>query len=284
MSEPVLGGIRDRVTVIRPRRGWASLGLDELWEHRELLRVFVWRDIAVRYKQTLLGAAWAVLQPFMSMVVFTIFFGRLAGLERQTGGVPYSLFTFAALVPWSFFVHVLAQASTSVLDNRGILTKVYFPRLILPLSPLLSGLLDFAISMVFLFGLMAWYGVVPGPSIVFLPVFLVMEIVSALAVGLWLAGLNALYRDFRYVIPFLLNLWMFATPVVYSSSIVPDHWKTIYGLNLMAGVIQGFRWSLLGVGEPPGAMIWASFAMMLLLAVGGLEFFRRVERRFVDVL
>ncbi|MBI2901299.1 MAG: ABC transporter permease [Planctomycetes bacterium] len=270
------------VTVIRPRKGWAGLGLGELWEFRELLWVLAAREVKVRYKQTFLGATWAVIQPITVMIIFTIFFGKLAGLPSD--GLPYPVFAFAALLPWGYFSHAMAGASGSVIEHRGIISKVYFPRLILPLAPLLSALVDFGISFLVLAGLMVYYGIVPSAAAALLPLFVLLAMLSALALGLWLAALNAHYRDFRYVVPFLLNVAFFASPIAYPSSMIRHPvWKALYGLNPMAGVIEGFRWALLR-GAPPGPMLWVSTAMMLALLVSGLAFYRRMERTFVDVV
>ena len=273
------------VTIIEPRKGWISLDLKELWEYRELLTVLAGREIRVRYKQTFLGAAWAVIKPFTTMVIFTIFFGKLAGLDQKTGGIPYPIFTFAALVPWYYFAHSWAGAAGSVVEHKGIITKVYFPRLILPAAPLLSGLVDFSISMVVLFGLMLWYGIVPTPAVLALPGFILLAMLTAFAFGLWIAALNAHYRDFRYIVPFLLQLGFFASPIAYPSGLIEDEGlRALYGLNPMAGVVEGFRWALLGQGQAPGLQLWISAGVVLLLLWGGLVFFRRFERTFVDVV
>lgn len=274
-----------RITVIEPRQGWFSLGIRELWTYRELVGVLAARDVKVRYKQTVLGAAWAVLQPVATMVIFTIFFGRLAGLDQRIGGLPYPVFAFSALVPWHYFVHALGGASNSIIENRGIITKVYFPRLILPIAPLFAGLPDFALSLSALGILMAWYGIVPTAGLLLLPAFVLIAMLTALAVGLWLAALNAHYRDFRYIIPFLLNVWFFASPIAYPSGLIKDpKLHTLYGVNPMSGVIEGFRWALLGKGVPPGSMLLVSTIIVLILLAGGLAFFHKAERNFVDVV
>lgn len=269
------------VVVLRPRRGWAGLGLSDLWEFRELLWVLAGRDVKVRYKQTVLGAAWAVIQPIAVMVIFSIFFGRLAGIPSD--GVPYPIFAFAALVPWTYFAHALSGASVSVVEHRGIITKVYFPRVLLPAAPLLSGLVDFVLALGVLVVMMAAYGIVPTAAIVALPALILLAMMTALALGLWLSALNAHYRDFRYVIPFLLQLGFFLSPIAYPSSLVPGKWRLVYALNPMTGVIEGFRWALLGT-PAPGPMLWVSAGAVFVLFVTGLAFFRRMERTFVDVI
>lgn len=273
-------GVGESVKVIQPRRGWAGIGFAELWQFRELLGVLTAKSIRVRYRQTILGVGWAVIQPFMVMVVFSVFFGRLA--KMPSDGLPYPLFAYAALVPWWYFANALTASANSLVDNRDLITKVYFPRLLLPLAPALSGLVDFAIAMTILFGLMAWYGVVPTAAIAALPLLVALAMVTAVAVGLWVAGLVAWYRDFRYVVGFMVQFWMFATPVAYPSSLVPEAWRAWYGLNPMAGVVEGFRWALLGKDQPPGPIIYVSAAVALVLLVTGVEFFRRMERTVVD--
>jgi lipopolysaccharide transport system permease protein len=276
------GGSAFRTIVIRPSSGWVPLQLRELWDYRELLYFFIWRDIKVRYKQTVLGAAWAIIQPFFTMVVFSVFFGRLGRLPSE--GVPYPVFTYCALVPWTYFATALTQASNSLVDHARLITKVYFPRLLVPTAAVIAGLLDLAISFVVLVGLLLYYGVVPGPALVFLPLFAVLAAITAIAVGLWLSALNVQYRDVRYTIPFLVQFWLFVTPVAYSSTLVPERWRTLYALNPMTGVVEGFRWALLGRRDAPGPMLAASAASVVLLLVGGLFYFRRMERRFADVV
>ncbi len=254
----------------------------ELWDYRELFYFLTWRDIKVRYKQTAFGAAWAVLQPFATMVVFSLFFGSLAGIS--SGGTPYPVFAFAALVPWTFFATAVALAGNSLVEQERILAKVYFPRLIVPTAAVLACLVDFAIAFVVLVAMMLAYGIVPSAAILTLPLFVVLAAAAALAVGLWLSALNVLYRDVRYVIPFLLQLWLFVSPVAYPSSLVPEPWDAVYGLNPMAGVIDGFRWALLGQPEPPGVMLAVSVVMTAALLAGGLLYFRRMERSFADVV
>jgi lipopolysaccharide transport system permease protein len=271
-----------RVTVIAPVLGWTPLRLAELLEYRELLYFFVWRDLKVRYKQTALGAAWAVLQPFLTMVVFSVFFGRLAGVPSD--GLPYPLFAYCALVPWTYFSSALTHSANSLVDQSRLITKVYFPRLLIPAAPVFGGLVDLAIAFVVLVGLLLYYGVTPTAAILTLPAFVGLATLTALAVGLWLSALNVRNRDVRYTIPFLIQFWLFITPVAYSSTLVPERWRALYGLNPMAGVVEGFRWALLGKASPPGPMLATSIAAVLLLLVGGLVYFRRMEKSFADVV
>lgn len=270
------------VTILRPRGALVRGAIAELWEFRGLVWAFASRDIRVRYRQTLLGAVWAVIQPLTAMVVFTLFFGKLAKLPSD--GLPYPLFAFAALVPWGYFSQALTSASGSIVSHGAMIGKIYFPRLVLPVVPLLSGLVDFGVALAVLGALMAWFGVAPGLAALALPAFLLLATASALAVGVWLAALNAYYRDFRYVIPFLLQIWLFATPIVYPSSMLPEKWRALYGLNPMASVVEGFRWGLLGAGSPPGPMLAISSAAVLVLLAGGIVFFRRMERTLADIV
>lgn len=270
------------LTVIQPTRGWAALRLAELWEYRELLYFLTWRDVKVRYKQTALGAAWAILQPLLTMLVFTLVFARLA--KMPSDGIPYPLFAFAALLPWQLFSYALNQASASLVASQGLIKKVYFPRLVIPISAVLGGVVDFVLAFAVLAVMMAWYGTVPGLAILALPLFLLLAVATALAVGLWLATLNVEYRDVRYTIPFLTQFWLFATPIAYPASLVPERWRPLLGLNPMAGVVEGFRWSLLGTDTAPGAMVWVSAAVVAVLLASGLVYFRRMERTFADVV
>lgn len=270
-----------KLTIVDPSSGWAALRLGELWAYRELLFFLVWRDVKVRYKQTALGVAWAVLQPLLTMFVFSLFFGRLARMASD--GLPYPVFNLAGLVPWTFFAFGLNEAATSVVGSRQLITKVYFPRLAIPLATVLAALVDFAIAFLLLLGVMAWYGIVPGlEALVVIPLVL-LAFVTALGVGLWLAALNVQYRDVRYVLPFLTQLWLFATPIVYPSSLVPAAWRPVYGLNPMVGVVDGFRWALLG-SAPPGPILAVSTCAALALALGGIFYFRRMERAFADIV
>jgi lipopolysaccharide transport system permease protein len=258
------------------------LNLKDIWEYRELLYFLVWRDIKVRYKQTALGAAWAILQPVLTMLVFTVFFGRLAKVPSD--GIPYPVFAYTALLPWQLFAFALTESSNSLVGSQNLITKVYFPRLVIPLSSTLAGLVDFAISFCVMLLLMAYYHVAPTKAVVWLPAFLLLALATALSVGLWLSALNVKYRDVRYTIPFMTQFWMFATPVAYSSSLIPEPWRRWYGLNPMAGVVEGFRWALLGKSEGPGLMLWVSLAAVLFLLTGGLFYFRRTEATFADIV
>ena len=268
-------------TIVRPSRGWAPLRLQELWAYRELLYFLVWRDVKVRYKQTALGIAWAVLQPVLAMFVFSLFFGRLAGMASD--GLPYPVFNLAGLVPWTFFAFGLSEAANSLVGSRNLITKVYFPRLAVPLAPVLAGLVDFGIAFLLLLGVMAWYGIVPGVQALAVIPLILLAFLTAIGAGLWLAALNAEYRDVRYVLPFLTQLWLFASPIVYPSSLVPEPWRVLYALNPMVGVVDGFRWALLDT-RPPGATLVASVLAALALATGGAMYFRRMERAFADVV
>ncbi len=270
------------VIVIRPSRGLFSLQLRELWEYRELLYFLIWRDIKVRYKQTTLGAAWAVLQPVMTMVVFTVFFGNFAKIPSD--GVPYPIFAFTALLPWNLFAGALSHATISVVGSAQLISKVYFPRLIIPLSATMSGIVDFTIAFVILLGMMVWYGFAPTIGVLALPLFLLLALLTALAVGLWLTALDVQYRDVHYVIPFFIQLWMFVSPVVYPVSLVPAKWRVLYSLNPMVGVIEGFRWALLGKESPHFGMMGVSVTVVVLLLFAGIVYFKRMERTFADVV
>ena len=267
---------------VQRTRAWALPDVAELWQYRDLLLLLAGRDIRLRYKQTFLGAAWAVLQPVLTMVVFSIFFGRLA--QVPSDDLPYPIFSFAALLPWQLFSFALTQSSNSLVDNADVLTKVYFPRLVLPLASTLAGLVDFAIAFVVLIAMMFYFGVFPGWGLIVLPFLTVLAVLAALAVGLWLSALNVLYRDVRYAIPFLAQLWLFITPVAYPSSLVPEPWRALYGLNPMVGVVEGFRWALLDASPPPGSMLAVSVAATLAMLAGGLFYFRRMEKTFADVI
>lgn len=267
-------------TVIEPTRGWAALNLGEVWRYRELLYFLAWRDIKVRYKQTVVGATWAVLQPLLTMVVFSVVFGRLARVPSD--GVPYPIFSYAALLPWTFFATALSQSGTSLAANAHLVSKVYFPRLIIPIAGVLASAVDFAVAFVVLLAMMLFYGIVPGLAVLAVPLFLLLAFMTALGMGLWLSALDVKYRDVRYTIPFLTQFWLFVTPVVYPSSLIPERWRLLYGLNPMAGVVEGFRWALLGQEGAPGGLIVVSALVVLALFAGGLFYFRRVEREFAD--
>jgi lipopolysaccharide transport system permease protein len=270
------------VVMLRPSRGMSALDLGSLWKFRELLYFLTWRDIKVRYKQTVLGGVWALLQPFLTMVIFSLFFGRLAGIPSD--GVPYPLFSYAALVPWTFFTNGLTNASNSLVGSANLITKVYFPRLIVPIASVLSAGVDILLSSLLLFAMMGYYDVAPTARIVWLPLFLVLAVVSALGAGLWLSALNVQFRDVKYTLPFLTQLWLFATPIAYPSSLLREPWHTLYGLNPMVGVVEGFRWSLLPARALPIAMLELSVLTAVVLLVSGAYYFRRMERVFADVV
>jgi lipopolysaccharide transport system permease protein len=267
---------------IRPSKGWVALKLGELWEFHELLYFLTWRDIKVRYKQTALGAAWAILQPVFTMLVFSVFFGKLAGMKSD--GLPYPIFAFTALVPWTFFSYGLAQSSSSLVGNENLIKKVYFPRLIIPISTVLSGAVDFFLAFFVLLAMMFYYGIVPTVNVVWIPLLVLLTVVTSLGVGLWLSALNVQFRDVRYVIPFLTQFWMFATPIAYPSSLLSEPWRTLYGLNPMAGVVEGFRWALLGTSAAPGPMVLVSAFAAVLILIGGAFYFRRMEKTFADIV
>lgn len=267
---------------ITPSKGFVSLRLKDLWDYRELLYFLIWRDIKVRYKQTVLGASWAVLQPFLLMVVFSIFFGRLAKVPSD--GLPYPLFSFAALLPWQLFARALTESGNSLVANQRLITKVYFPRLVIPLAAVLAGLVDFGIAFVILLAMMFYYGIIPGLAALTLPFFILLAITTSLTLGLWLSALNVQYRDVRHTIPFLVQFWLFATPIAYPSSLVPGQWRLLYGLNPMVGVVEGFRWALLGRVVVVGPLVILSAGVVCLLLIGGLFYFRKMERTFADVV
>ena len=271
------------IWILEPQGRWPQLRLHDLWEYRDLLYFLVWRDVKVRYKQTVLGAAWAILQPVLATIVFSIFFGRLAKLPSD--GIPYPVFAYVAVVPWQLFAFCLGESASSLVSNQNLIQKVYFPRLVIPLATVLTGLVDFCVAFVVLLVLLFRYGIVPPlASLLFLPVLLIFAITAALSVGIWLSALNVQFRDVRYTLPFLTQIWMFATPVVYSSHLIPDKWRPLYGLNPMSGVVEGFRWALLGSAEGLVPQVWVSASMVLLLLAGGLLYFRRMESTFADIV
>ncbi len=269
------------VVVLKPSRGWSALNLKDLWRYRELIFFLTWRDIKVRYKQAVLGVGWAILQPVFTMVVFTVIFGNLAKLDSD--GTPYALFSLSAIIPWTLFSSGLSKASVSLVGNSNLLTKVYFPRLAIPLSAVVAGLVDFAISFVVLVGVMLYFHYWPSLNMLWLIPLVLLTITAALAIGLWLSALNVQYRDIGQMIPFLVMVWQYASPVVYSQKIIPEQFRILYGLNPMVGVIQGFRWAILG-GSPPDQLIFLSVGMVLLILVGGLYYFRRMEKTFADTV
>lgn len=271
-----------QVIRIERSRGWVALQLKELWAYRELLYFLVWRDVKVRYKQTALGVSWAIIQPVFTMVVFSLFFGRLA--KMPSDGIPYPLFSYAALVPWTFFSHGLTLASNSLVGSANLIKKVYFPRLAIPIASVTSGVIDFVIAFMVLLGMMIYYGIAPTVNVIWLPCLFVITFITSLGVSLWLSALNVQFRDVRYMIPFLTQLWLFATPIAYPSSLLSEPWRTLYSLNPMVGVVEGFRWALLGTETAPGPILIVSSLAALALLVGGAFYFRRLEKTFADVV
>jgi lipopolysaccharide transport system permease protein len=276
MSTP----ISDMTVEIRAPRGVVPLNLMELWEYRELVYFFLWRDIKGRYRQMALGPLWIVIHPLLNMVLFTLVFGVVAKLPSD--GVPYPLFSYAALLPWGFFSTALFASANSLLANRNIISKVYFPRLTAPLVGVLSGIADFLICFLILLGMMYWYGYMPTYRMLFIPVYLLLCALTALAVGLWTACWVVYFHDVVDILGYLVKVWMYLSPVVYASSLVPVEWHTLYYLNPMANAVDGFRWALLGVGAPPGPMLWLSFLVVIPLLTAGAYYFRRTERTIVD--
>ncbi len=279
-----------KALILRPSSGWSALNLADLWHYRELIYFLIWRDLKVRYKQTLLGASWAILQPFLTMVVFTIFFGRLAKIPSDN--VPYPIFSYTGLLPWTLFTKAITDAGRSLVANRAMITKIYFPRLVIPMASVLSGVVDFALAFVVLIGMMlyynsAWggeYSFVVTRAVLALPLFLLLALITALGVSLWLAALNVIYRDINYILPFLTQFWLFVTPIAYPASMVPEKWRLLYALNPMAGVVEGFRWALLNTDTAPGPMLLVSTTIALIVLVSGLFYFRRMERDFADLV
>jgi len=268
--------------VIKPSSGWVSLKLKDLWEYRELLYFLTWKDIKVRYKQTILGITWAILQPFFTMVIFSLFFGRLAGVPSDD--IPYPIFSYSGMVVWLLFANGVTQASNSMVEAANTIKKVYFPRLVIPISSILSGVVDFFLAFVVLIGMMAFYNIWPGLEVLWLPLFLLLAIVTALGVSFWFSAMNVMFRDIRYTIPFIIQAWLFATPIAYSSSMLEGTWRTVYGINPMAGVVDGFRWALLGVETRPGPMVAVSACVSIFVLISGLYFFKRMEKTFADVI
>jgi lipopolysaccharide transport system permease protein len=270
------------LVVIEPSRGWIRVNLAELFQYRELVFFLAWRDVKVRYRQTVLGALWAILQPITTMLVFSIFFGRLARVPSDN--VPYPIFSFAALVPWTLFSTGLTQSSNSLVSGANLLRKVYFPRLVMPIASVLVGVVDFVLAFAVLIAMMLWYGFVPTSAALVIPALVLLTVTTSLGAGLWLAAFNVRFRDVRYVIPFLVEIWLLATPIAYPSSLLSDRWRAVYALNPMVGVVEGFRWALLGADTTPGPMILVSSFASTLLLVGGVYVFRRMERNLADVV
>jgi lipopolysaccharide transport system permease protein len=283
VARPLKPGHDVPVIRIEPSRGWVSLQLRALWKYRELLYFLIWRDVKVRYKQTVLGAAWAIIQPFFTMVVFSIFFGKLA--QVPSDGIPYPIFSYAALVPWSFFAYGLGNASNSLIGDARLIRKVYFPRLVMPISTVLAGFVDFILAFVVLLGMMLAYGIVPTVNALWLPFFLLLALITSLGAGLWLSAMNVQFRDVRYTVPFLTQLWMYASPIAYPSSLIKDPvLRALYGINPMAGVVEGFRWALLGTDTAPDPVLIASSLAALVLCLSGAFYFRRMEKNFADIV
>ena len=273
----------DDITIIKPTSGWVALNLRDLWLYRELIYFLIWRDIKVRYKQAVLGVGWAIIQPILTMVIFSVIFGKFGKLPTDQS-LPYPLFTFAALLPWGLFANALQRSGTSLVGSAHLITKIYFPRLIIPISAVVGGIVDFGISFVILLGMMAFYKVYPTWNMLWIIPFTLLTLITALAVGLWLSALNVRYRDVQQMIPFLVQAWMYASPVAYSAKIITERsWQLIYGLNPLTGIIQGFRWAMLG-GTPPGELMWISSGVMVILFVSGLYYFRRMEKTFADTV
>jgi len=270
------------VTIIEPSRGWLGLGLKELWDYRELLYFLIWRDVKVKYKQTIIGAGWAILQPLITMIIFTLVFRKIADVPSDN--IPYPIFAYTALLPWNLFSGGLNRASVSLVTQSNLISKVYFPRMMVPISAMLSGMVDFAIAFIILVGMMFWYGVVPTAAILSLPLFITIALVAALSVGLWLSALNVRYHDIGHAIPFLVQIWMFASPVAYPVSAVPEKWRLLYSLNPLAGVIEGFRWAMLGKESPDFVVITVSAVAMIALLFSGIAYFKRTERTFADLI
>lgn len=283
--ESSLGQIKTKeplsVLRIEPSRGWVAIKLHELWEYRELLYFLAWRDIKVRYKQTVLGATWAIIQPFFTMIVFSLFFGRLAKIPSD--GIPYPLFSYAALVPWTFFANGISQSSNSLVGGANLIKKVYFPRLVMPISGVISGVIDFVLAFIVLLGMMLYYNVFPSLNIIWLPLLFLLSFITSLGVGFWFSAMNVQFRDVRYAVPFLTQFWLFATPIAYPSSLLSEPWRTLYGINPMVGVVEGFRWALLSTDTAPGPIIVVSTLVALVIMISGAYYFRRMEKTFADV-
>jgi lipopolysaccharide transport system permease protein len=269
-------------TIIEAKKGLRWINLRELWRYHELLFFLVWRDVGVRYRQSVLGIGWAVLQPFLTMMVFTIIFGRFARIPSE--GIPYPLFSYSALLPWTYFARSLSASSDSLVGSTNLVSKVYFPRLILPLTGVMVGLVDFAVAFLLLIGMMFWYGFSPNWGVVLLPVFIFLSLLTALGTGLWLTSLNVKFRDVKFVVPFFTQIWMYASPIIYPSSLIPEKFRALYGLNPMVGIIEGFRWALIGQAAPDWTMMAVSCLVVLGLLVSGLLYFRNMEKIFADII
>ena len=290
VEEDILPVSTDPFIRIRPSKGWVSLDFEEMWRYRELLYFFVWRDIKIRYKQTILGASWAIIQPLFTMVIFSLFFGKLA--QVPSDGIPYPLFSYTALVPWTFFANGVTLASNSLVNNADMIRKIYFPRMSLPIATVLAGLVDFTLAFIVLIGMIIGFSIVPAANyeaqislkVLWLPLFLLLGLVTTLGVSFWFSAMNAQFRDVRFVVPFLIQAWLFLTPIAYPSSLLSEPWRTLYGINPMAGVVEGFRWALLGTDTAPGSMMILSVLAAILILIGGAYYFRRMETKMADVL
>ena len=290
VDEDVFPQSTDPFIRIRPSKGWVPLDFEEMWRYRELLYFFVWRDIKIRYKQTILGASWAIIQPLFTMVIFSLFFGKLA--QVPSDGIPYPLFSYTALVPWTFFANGVTLASNSLVNNADMIRKIYFPRMSLPIAAVLAGLVDFTLAFIVLIGMIIGFSIVPAANydaqislkVLWLPLFLLLGLVTTLGVSFWFSAMNAQFRDVRFVVPFLIQAWLFLTPIAYPSSLLPEPWRTLYGINPMAGVVEGFRWALLGTDTAPGSMMILSVLAAILILIGGAYYFRRMETKMADVL
>lgn len=282
LAETAAPPAKPQVMRITPPSSWSAIPFAELWAYRELLYFFVWRDIKVRYKQTAIGAAWAILQPFLTMLIFTLFFGKLAHVPSE--GLPYPIFSYSGLLPWMYFAASLQSSTNTIIENQRLITKIYFPRLALPLSSVVSGLVDFGISFLMFAAMMVYYQMRPAWTMLWIPAFLLLALLTALGVGLWLSALNAIYRDVRYVLPFLVQFWLFASPVVYPTSLMSPKWRWVYALNPMTGVIEGFRWALVGHGNPPVRLVAISSGVVLFVLLSGLAYFQKMETTVADVV
>jgi len=290
VEEDIVPGSTDPFIRIRPSKGWVSLDFAEMWRYRELLYFFVWRDIKIRYKQTILGASWAIIQPLFTMVIFSLFFGKLAQIPSD--GIPYPLFSYAALVPWTFFANGVTLASNSLVNNANMIRKIYFPRMSLPIANVLAGLVDFTLAFIVLIGMIIGFSIVPAANydaqislkLLWLPLFLLLAFVTTLGVSFWFSAMNVQFRDVRFVVPFFIQAWLFLTPIAYPSSLLSEPWRTLYGINPMAGVVEGFRWALLGTDTAPGSMMIFSVLAAILILAGGVYYFRRMETKMADVL
>jgi len=274
--------IQKKIHIREPSTGWTKLNLIEVWEYRELLFILAWRDMSIRYKQTLLGGLWAIIQPFVTMIIFSIIFGKLA--KMPSDDIPYPIFSYTALVPWAFFVNALNKSSLSLFSNSNLINKVYFPRLVLPVSAVIVGTIDFLVAFLMLLIMMLFYGIIPTMAVFLLPFFILLTLITSLGIGIWIATLNVKFYDLRNALPFIIQAWMFATPIAYPSSLLEEPWRSIYGLNPMSGVVEGFRWALLGTETSPGGILIVSSLTACMILIAGMFYFKRVEPTFSDFL